>query len=281
MSPQHRGPAATAELWSHRDRRIPAVSAASALSGLPTRLLEDAARVSFALSPELEALLDGMEARVRDLPSELAYLPERCVHAVRGPVMWSETITARANSFGDTDVFVCRTVRRSFDCAENRLLVWLLERASSAGRLLRRSTRPSPIRERVEPGELRRVEEIGAQARAWRTGPRLAPIPARVPDRPERTRMRGGRARGEMTSVLLAAWGRARQPFGAHELAALCDEETSRLHEGLLASFLAAGGPEFRYTHGSGSLRCGDVTWRHPLSGPRQRDRRTSQPADS
>lgn len=273
MSPQRHGSAATAELWSHRDRRIPAVAAAAALSGLPTPLLEDAARISFALSCELEALLDGMEQRLRALPSILAYVPERCVHSVRGPVMWSETTTARANSFGDTDVFVCRTVRRSFDCAENRLLVWLLDRASSAGRLLRRRSGHPDIALRMDPGELRRVEEIGARARAWRTSPRLAPIPGRTPDRSERSRIRTRRAPGSDTSALLAAWARARQPFSAQELASLCDESTSQLHQALLRSFRAVGGAEFSFTSDRNTLSCCGVSWQHPehRSGGAQR----------
>lgn len=257
---------ATAELWLHRDRRIPAVAAAVAVTGLPVPLIEDAARVSFALSCEFEALVEGIPERMRQLPSVLEDNPQRCVHSVRGPVMWSETMTARANSFGDEDVFVCRSVRRSFDCAENRLLVWLLERGSSAGRLLRRQSGTSGIAERMDPGELRRAEEIGARARASLNTPRLAGIPARSPNRTELSRMRRTRAVGAETSVLLTARARARQPFTAEELASLCDGATAGMHEGVLEAFRAAGGAHFTFDCSRNTISCGGVGWRHPCS---------------
>lgn len=258
---------ATAELWSHRDRRIPAVAAAVALTGLPARLMEDAARVSFALSCEFEALLDGMEERRRRLPSVLEDRPQRCMHSVHGPVMWSETITARANSFGEEDVFVCRTVRRSFDCPENRLLVWLLERGSSAGRLLRRRSTHSGIVERMDPGELRRAEEIGARARVWRTSPPMAGVPPRRPNPTELNRIRRSRSVGPETPVLLAAWARARQPFSAEEVASLCDASTSDLHQGVLAEFRAVDGAGFTVACSRNALQVGDVRWIHPAHG--------------
>lgn len=265
MNPTALGSAgATAELWLHRDRRIPAVAAAVAVTGLPAPLIEDAARVSFALSCEFEALLEGMQERTRQLPSVLEDHPERCVHSVRGPVMWSETITARANSFGDADVFVCRSVRRSFDCADNRLLVWLLERGSSAGRLLRRRSGASGIAKRMDPGELRKAEEVGARARAWRSAPRLAGIPARSPNHAELGRIRRKRAVGAETSVLLAARARARQPFSAEELASLCDGTTSGMHEQVLEAFRVAGGADFTLACSRNTLSCGGVAWRHP-----------------
>lgn len=259
--------AATAELWLHLDRRIPAVAAAVAVSGLPVQLIEDAARVSFALSCEFEALLEGMQERIRQLPSVLEDHPERCVHSVRGPVLWSETITARANSLGDDDVFVCRSVRRSFDCAENRLLIWLLERGSSAGRLLRRRSGTPGVAGRMDPGALRRTEEIGAKARAWRNTPRLAGIVAHSANHADVTRIRRKRAVGPDTSALLAARRRARQPFTAEELASLCDEPTSGMHERVLEAFRAAGGADFTLACSRNTLSCCGVGWRHPAFG--------------
>lgn len=258
---------ATAELWTHRDRRIPAVAAAVALTGLPVPLLEDAARVSFALSCEFEALLDGMQERTRRLPSVLEDRPERCVHSVRGPVMWSETITARANSFGEEDVFVCRSVRRSFDGPDNRLLVWLLERGSSAGRLLRRRSSDTGIVGRMDPGELRRAEEIGARARVWRTAPRIAGVPARRPNRTEMNRIRRSRSVGPETPALCAAWARALQPFSAQEVASLCDASTADMHREALEQFRSAGGAAFTLACSRNTLDVDGLHWVHPAHG--------------
>lgn len=270
-------PGATAALWSHRDRRIPAVSAAVAMTGLPAHLLEHAARVSFALSCEFEALLEGMEMRTRRLPSVLEDRPERCVHSVRGPVMWSETITARANSFGEEDVFVCRSVRRSFDCPDNRLLVWLLERGASVGRLLRSRSSNSGIVERMDPGELRRAEEIAARARVWRSAPRLTGVPARRPNRSETTRIRRSRSVGPETPVLCAAWARALQPFSGEEMASLCDASTSDMHRRALEEFRTISGMDFTLTCSRNTLDVGGLRWIHPAHGGSGEVHRTRQ----
>lgn len=270
------GASATAALWERRDRRVPAVVAAVALTGLPASILEDAARVSFTLSCEFEALLEGMQERTRQLPSVLQRSPERCLHSVRGPVMWSETLTARANSFGAEDVFVCATVRRSFDCAENRLLVWLLDRAASAGRLLRRRSGASGIVELMDPGEIRRTEEIGASARAWRMAPRLVAVSGREPDRHELDRIRSKRGGGAEKSVLLAARGRAKQPFASEEIASLCDPVTSEGHAEVLDALRGQGGPGSRWGCSRRALTLGGLVWQHRANGGSGR----VQPAD-
>lgn len=259
--------AATAELWVHRDRRIPAVAAAAALTGHPNVLLADAAGVCFALSPELEELLAGMPGRIRGLPSVLSDTPVRMVHSVRGPVLWSETLTARANSYGGEDVFVCRTVERSFDCASNRTLVWLLEHASSAARSLRRREGASGITEMLEPGTIRRVEEIGATARAWRTSARLAPVPGRPPDRLELTRLRRGNRNDPDTDVLLRARGRALQPFTTEDLVSLTDAATGAEHDTVLATFRDAAGADLVLSCSNHVLSCSGARWRHRNHG--------------
>jgi hypothetical protein len=75
-----------------------------------------------------------MELRIRTLPTTVATSSERCVNSVRGPIMWAETITARANALGNDDVFVCMTTARSFDTVENQLLVEALDSIAAASR---------------------------------------------------------------------------------------------------------------------------------------------------
>lgn len=268
-------PSATAELWEHRDRRIPAVVAARALTGKPLRLVEDAARISFALSPEYTDLLEGMSQRVRSLPSVLAGEPERMVHSVRGPVLWSETMTARANSFGGEDVYVCRTVRRDHDSAPNRLLVWMLDRAVTAARLLRRTDNRSGIEKLVDAGTLRRVEEVGAASRSWRSTPRLAVLPAGLPNRFESTRMRHTRRDDAGTEVLLAAQRRAMQPFSGRDVAALTDPGAALQHRALLAAFGREAGEAFVFSCRGTTIGCAGIRWSHPANAA------LGQPADS
>lgn len=47
---------------------------------------------------------------------------------VSGPVLWPETIKARAGRGGEPAAFVCRQVLRRFDTPENQLLKWMVER---------------------------------------------------------------------------------------------------------------------------------------------------------
>ena len=257
------GASATARLWDRRDRRVPAVAAAAALTGLQPALLRGAAKVSFAVSVECESILNDMDDRVRQLPMQLSKVLERCVHEVRGPVMWSETITARANAFGDEDVFVCSTVQKDYADPQNGLLVWLLSEASHAQRVVR-----GPLGGYMAAGELRRVEEIAVDARKWRNSPRLAAVAAARPTTRQIQRMRTGR-HGESVEPLLTGRRRLLQPFVAQDIEDLTDERTAVLHTGVLEVFEAvakATDVEMVVSFGSGALWLGPVSFRHPRS---------------
>jgi hypothetical protein len=254
---------ATARLWDRRDRRVPAVAAAAALTGVPSLLLRDAARVSFTASVEFEAILAGMGDRIRVLPMQLRSAPERCVHEVRGPVMWSETITARANAFGDEDVFVCATVQKGYGAPPNRLLVWLLSEASYSFKAVR-----GPLGDYMAAGERRRIEEIAITARKWRQSSRLAEVRPSRPTMRELQKMRTGR-HGEDVEPLLTARRRLLQPFTALDIEDLTDARTSVLHVGVLEVFeavSAAAGMEMVVGFRNGALRLGPVAFRHPGS---------------
>ncbi|MCB1010967.1 MAG: hypothetical protein R2714_00240 [Microthrixaceae bacterium] len=252
---------ATEALWAHRDRRTPAVAAAHALTGLPTPMLEQASRISFAASAEFEAVLAGMDERIRALPSLLVSSSQRCVHEVRGPVLWSETITARANSFGDEDVFVCSAVTRSYDCAENRLLAWLLQRAGLAFKAAR-----SAMGVHLDPGERRRIEETAASARRWRETPRLRGVKPQRPSRLELARLRAPHRGSSGSSELLDAYHRSHQPFSGSDMAELTDLATLDAHAEFLEEALTALGSDFVFSCSGGTLRAGSLSWCHPAN---------------
>ena len=69
--------------------------------------------------------------------------PIRSRGEVRGPVLWSETMSARPPSFGDPDLFVCTSPQRDYDTAENRVLVRAL-RVLGRWRPTRSTGRPPP-----------------------------------------------------------------------------------------------------------------------------------------
>jgi hypothetical protein len=257
------GRSATAQLWDRRDRRMPAVAAAAALTGVPRPLLRDAGKVSFTASVECEAILSSMDERIRVLPMQLRTALERCVHEVRGPVMWSETMTARAHAFGDEDVFVCSTVQKGYDSPQNHLLVWILSEAAHSFKAVQ-----GPLGEYMEAGDIRRIQEIAITARKWRLSPRLAAVSPRRPTTRELQRMRTGR-HGEEVEPLLSARRRLLQPFSALEVEELTDQRTSLMHTGVLEVFEAvseAAGIEMVVGFSSGALCMGPVSFRHPDS---------------
>ena len=82
-----------------------------------------------ATSPEAErAARRACRTPSRSLATSLQTQTERCIGELRGPVLWSETMSARASSFGDEGLFVCKTPSRAYDIDENRVLVAALRR---------------------------------------------------------------------------------------------------------------------------------------------------------
>jgi hypothetical protein len=249
-------PDATAELWRRRPVGVPALVAAAALTGIDLARLSDATALALAASPEAAALLDGMELRIRTLTTTVETRIERCVHEVRGPIRWSETITARANALGNEDVFVCSSAHRSFDTAENRALVSALDAVARSGRALR-----GPVADLLDPLTRRRVERVAADAARWRADRRLSGVrPARSEAR-ERARLRSGHRLARLAPVL-AVSARATEPFEPDDVAGLCDPATRVVHRMVLEVAQRTTSEPWRYV--DGRWRAGPVTFRHP-----------------
>jgi hypothetical protein len=239
------------------------VAAAAALTGLPMPVLRDAARVSLAASDEAEALLAQLEQHVRTLPMTLSDSLEHCVHSVRGPVVWSETITARANALGNEDVFVCRTTRRSFDAPLNRGLVGVLTEIAGAAKALR-----GPLGDLLEPGERNRIDDRAAEARRWRHHSRLTDLhPSRLRSR-DLARIRTGR-HAEAAQGILRAEARLHDPLCGQDIEGLSDTTTHAMHRFVLDS-LAAGAAALPtpvvLELDRGALCCGPLGFRHPTA---------------
>lgn len=252
---------ATAALWGRRPAGTAAIPFAAALTGTSVAELSDAVAISLAASEEASQLLDGMELRIRTLKTGVATQAERCVFSVRGPVLWSETLTARANALGNEDVFVCATAERTFDTVENRVLVAALEAIARAAQALR-----GPLRDKVDVAEAARITEVAEDARRWREHPRLAALRSGRLTGRDTARLRGGHRLARMAAVL-AVRDRVGEPFRPEDLAGLCDPPTRRLH-GFLKSVLdvlaAHGLVDERLILADGELRSGGLSFRHP-----------------
>lgn len=220
----HAGAEATVELWERRGDGVAAVPYVAALTGADPQTLADAAAISVAGSPEAAHLLEGMGARIRMLNTAVSSSAERCEYAVRGPVLWAETITARANSLGSDDVFVCSTARRTFETVENRLLVAALESMAAALRAI-----AGPLGSQLTQDEATRVAKVAEEAQRWRRHPRLVSVRAgRITPR-DTARLRGGHRLSRMGPIL-AVRRRATEPFDAADVARLADDDTRALH---------------------------------------------------
>ena len=60
--------------------------------------------------------------------------PEKCRGELRGPVLWSETMSARSSSAGLQDVYVCSPPQRAYAIPENQVLAAALVSIRDAGR---------------------------------------------------------------------------------------------------------------------------------------------------
>src|SRR4051795_9351490 len=111
------------EIWNRLSRPFDAARTVAALTGLPVHDVSRMVGTDIATSEQADALLAAMPSTVRSLATSLQTQTERCVGQLRGPVLWSETMSARASSFGDDGLFVCQTPSRAYDIDENRVLV--------------------------------------------------------------------------------------------------------------------------------------------------------------
>lgn len=133
------GPTGSAEaslerIWRRVRRPVDPHGAIGALVGVPRRTARQVIGAATAGSDEATALLAAMPRLIRNLSISTISVPERCFGEIRGPILWSETLSARASSAGDPGVFVCATVSRAHDTAENRLLVAALQTIVRGGR---------------------------------------------------------------------------------------------------------------------------------------------------
>jgi len=93
--------------------------------------------VHVALSDEVRDFVASLASGLRS-PITSSDRPAISTQAVRGPIDWSATVTARAISGWNTATFVVRPAQRVFDTPENRAFKWLLERLDvELGRITR------------------------------------------------------------------------------------------------------------------------------------------------
>src|SRR4051794_41006699 len=114
------------DLWGMLARPLDCHRVAESMLGLTPVAARLTSGVILASSPEVDQLIEEMPVIIRSLAIATTARNERLHGEVRGPVVWSETMAARASSAGDPAVFVCTNSVRAYDTAENRVLVGAL-----------------------------------------------------------------------------------------------------------------------------------------------------------
>lgn len=250
-------------IWRRMSRPFNLVHALPALTGIPAEHVADLVALHLAISEEAQELLASFPSICRSLSGTTLSESVRCVGNMRGPICWAETLTARANTFGADDVFVCAAPRRSSDTAENRVLVAALELIARAGLVT-----GSPAAGTFTPDDLARIDANATLARSLLRQPALGEV-RRRPNRREIHKVMTGRRAGQYWPAL-AMLDRRNEPLRSTELVRLCDPRTLAQHRALvlvMASLQRRGlaVPLFRCAKGelvAGGLRYRN--WRRP-----------------
>lgn len=252
---------ATHVLWNRLARPFPLAEAVDALIGLSPDAVAQLAGATICTSPEASALLARIPALTRALTTSVNGFPTRSRGEIRGPVLWSETMSARAASYGDTDLFVCTAPQRDYETPENRVLVQALLVLADGGHAVERVAAG-----RYEDELLRAARANARVARLYLDHPALARV-SRARINPRVTKRVRGSKSAQRYGPALALLDRAVEPLAVEDLMPYCDRRTRHQHRVLLAiaNELERRGmriPPFRVE--AGALLAGPITYIHP-----------------
>jgi hypothetical protein len=252
---------ATDELWSRLARPFVLVEVVDALLGLSTDVVQQLSGVVVATCDEAGALLEEAPKLVRSLTTSVATVAIRTRGEVRGPVLWSETISARAATSGDSDLFVCKAPQRDYDTAENQVLVWSLAAIVEAGTAVE-----SVDADDYDDHSLRLARARARAAKRYLDHPALGRVSRGEIKERTLKRAKGGK-RGHRYASAFAMLQRAVEPLSAADVLPFCDRRTRLQHEVLVAVLaeLERRGltlPALRVE--SGILLAGPVSYIHP-----------------
>jgi hypothetical protein len=216
------------DLWNRLSRPFDVARTVSALVGLPAGEVTQMVGARIATSPEAEHLLESMPTAVRSLATSLQTQAERCIGSLRGPVLWSETMSARASSFGDDGLFVCKTPSRAYDIDENRVLVAALMTVHDAARAAEHNNERA-----LDDPLVRAARRNGNEASRFAQHPSLARVARERPTPRALKRTRSGKHRKSYQPAL-DMLERTANPLDAVDVWALCDARTRAQHQVLL-----------------------------------------------
>jgi hypothetical protein len=251
------------DLWARLGRPYEMVPTVAAVIGLPARAVAQLIGIAVATSPEAEALLELFPRTVRSLATSVHSQAERCIGSLRGPVLWSETMSARSASFGDPDLFVCAAPSRAYDIDENHVLTYALSELKEAARAATEVAGTNS----GDSAVIRRARHNGAEAARFLDHPSLREVSRKKPRGRAIKRTRSGKHR-KWYAPAVQMVERATTPLGSSDVRRWCDERTRAQHHVLMGVVNrledSAHGrlPDFRVERGA--LLAGPVQYTHP-----------------
>jgi hypothetical protein len=254
------------DLWGRLSRPFDVTATVSALVGLSVKDTERLVGLALATCDEAEALLDHFPRTIRSLATSMQTQAERCVGEIRGPVLWSETISARAASFGNPDVYICATPSRAYDIEENQALVWALLRIRDAAE----TALADQVLRTEEDRVARHARRNGNDAGRYAEHPSLAGVTRRLPGPRAMRKIRTGKKKRAYAPAM-AMLDRLANPLDPDDVDELCDERTRAQHRvlmrivHLLEDRTSNRLPEARVERGS--LYMGPVQFHHGRFG--------------
>jgi hypothetical protein len=187
---------------------------AAALLQLTEQDVLTLARLHFLLTPEVQALLDGLPRLLRQLATTTAHQEQHSAERVRGAILWGSTIAARAAS-GLPHLYVTAPAHRVFQTPENELLVFVLDAIAQIGR-------QTGWHDSQGQGIRKLISERTATAQRWRQARMLLEVERRPPTPRTVVRVRTGRHHRRYWHTI-STWDRYRSLIAQLDQAELRD----------------------------------------------------------
>lgn len=252
---------ATHELWDLLRRPFNVVEGVDAVLGLSPNVVRQLTGAILATCPEAERLLTTIPQTIRSLSISMTNQPEECRGELRGPVLWSETLSCRSSSPGRNDVYVCAAPSRAYDIPENRVLVAALLAVREAGRSVDTISARS-----YDDETLRAARYNGLRASRYLEHRALALVTRHRPSVRELRRARSGNRRSTYTAAL-DMLARATDPLEADDILPFCDRRTRAQHAVLVSTVRALrrrGLVVEPFRAVAGTLQSGLLRYHHP-----------------
>ena len=254
-------PDATRALWARLRRPFDVVVMVDAVLGLSPNVVRQLAGTMLATSTEAESLLSIMPHTLRSLAMSTTSSPEQCRGELRGPVLWSETMSARSSSHGSQDIYVCSSPQRAYDIPENQVLAAALVSIRDAGRGV-----DSMSAQAYDDDTLRRARHNGMRAIRFLEHRAMSAVNRDRPTPRALKRTRSG-SRRQTYQPALRMLERAADPLTAEDILPFCDRRTRAQHALIMALVerLSSRGvdlPPFRAFEGI--LYSGPIRYNHP-----------------